>query len=103
MKQDGRELSQTLSFWFRQKYNLPPNDPRFLDLTLQDLETEYWAVHYFNEPEGKSEEFEDDDFDMEAEIAAIEARALEKERQREAEAGPPDPGDWEDLEIEPTE
>ena len=79
---------------------MPPNDPGFLDLTLEEIETEYWAIHYFEEEPGKSEEFEDDDFDMDAEIAAIEARALEKERQREAEQGPPDPGDWEDIENE---
>lgn len=27
------EKAKTLKFWFRQKYNLPPNDPRFLSAT----------------------------------------------------------------------
>lgn len=90
-------MAKRLSFWFRHRYHLPPTDPRFLDMTLEDIQTEYWAVHYYETKDDTKEEFEDDDFDEAAILAQIEADALEKERQREAEQGPPDPGDWEPI------
>lgn len=58
-----------MEFWFRRQFNLPPTDPRFLSATLDDIETEYWAHYYRENPPGK--EVEDDDFDLEAEIAAM--------------------------------
>lgn len=91
-------MAQRVSFWFRHRYRLPPTDPRFLDMTLEDMEAEYWAVHYFETKDDSSEEFEDDDFDEAAILAQIEADALEAEKRREAEQGPPDPGDWEPIE-----
>lgn len=37
-KQAKREIRETLSrLIYRAKYNLPPNDPRFLDLTDEDI------------------------------------------------------------------
>lgn len=62
-------MAGSLEFWFRSKYNLPPHDPRFLDMTTEDIEAEYWAHHY-REQAGK-EEIEDEDFDLEAEIARM--------------------------------
>lgn len=62
-------MSGTVEFWFRRKYNLAPRDPRFLDLTPEDIESDYWA-HYYYENAGKSE-VEDDDFDLDAEIARM--------------------------------
>ena len=32
---------QTIKFWFRQKYNLPPTDPRYLDMTIDGIVQEY--------------------------------------------------------------
>lgn len=96
---------ETISFWFRRKYNLPPNDPRFLDLTLEQIETEYWAWHYFEQPPG--EEFDDDEFDEDEILAQIEARALAKQQMQQqqqppaAEPLPPEVDDWEDIEIKP--
>lgn len=97
----------TISFWFRRKYNLPPNDPRFLDLTLEQIETEYWAWHYHEQPPG--EEFDDEDFDEEEIMAGIEARALARQQQlqqqqqaqpaAEPEPSPDEITDWEDIEI----
>ena len=58
-----------MEFWFRQKYNLPPTDPRFLNATLDQIETDYWAHYYRDHPPGQ--ELEDEDFDLEAEIAAM--------------------------------
>ncbi|WP_161548784.1 hypothetical protein [Pseudomonas sp. Q1] len=92
----------TISFWFRRKYLLSPIDPRFLDLTLEQMEAEYWAYHYFEQPPG--EEFDDDEFDEESILAEIEERALSKRQRhhtqtahRAAELLPLDPGDWEDI------
>jgi hypothetical protein len=63
-----------------------------LDATVEDMMTDLWAHHFF-EDQKDAEEYEDDDFDVAAELAAIEA---------EAEAGdqsipPDDDPDWEDL------
>lgn len=58
-----------MELWFRNKYSLPPTDPRFLDATLDQIEAEYWAFYYKENPAGK--EVEDEDFDVDAEIAAM--------------------------------
>lgn len=58
-------------FWFRRKYGLTPNDPRFLALTLDEIETDYWAHHYAENPSDNS--FEDDDFDVDAIVDAMES------------------------------
>jgi hypothetical protein len=71
-KRAARERWQTYEFWYRRKYNLTPRDPRFLELTLEEIQTDYW-MHYFADNEGKGEEFEDEDLDVEALVAALEA------------------------------
>ena len=43
----GAELSQSLKFWYRQKYNLPPNDPRFLSISEKEIYVEYEAYLAF--------------------------------------------------------
>lgn len=69
-----------------------------MDLTLEQMETEYWAYHYFEQPPG--EEFDDDDFDEDAISAEIEARALAKQQAPAVEdVMPPNIDDWEDIEI----
>lgn len=62
-------MAGTVVLWYRRRFNLPPNDPRFLDLTEQEILTEYWAHHYDDlRAQGKPiEEYEDPDFDAEAE------------------------------------
>lgn len=62
-------MAHSLEFWFRRKYGLTPSDPRFLELTTEDIEAEYWAYHY-QEHDGQ-QEAEDDDFDLDAEIARM--------------------------------
>jgi hypothetical protein len=54
-------MATSMAFWFRRQYSLAPTDPRFLDATIEDIETDYWAHHYAQNP--TSEEVEDDDFD----------------------------------------
>jgi hypothetical protein len=77
-----------MGFWFRRKYNLPPNDPRYLSLTEQEISEEYWAYHYAEN--GTVEEVEDDDFDADEEIRRIN---------EEAEAAGGSPDDWEEVDL----
>jgi hypothetical protein len=70
VKRQGRELAGTLEFWFRRKFNLPPNDPRFLEMTDEGMAVEFWAHHYAEKP--PAEEIEDDDLDVDQVLADIE-------------------------------
>jgi hypothetical protein len=59
IKARGKALAGTYELWFREKYNLPPTDPRFLAMTEEDIEAEWWAYKF---QENKSSvEFDDDD------------------------------------------
>lgn len=69
-RRDGRDQATTYAFWFRRKYGLTPNDPLFLGLTPREIEAEYWAHHFFENPATESDE--DSDFDTEALVAAME-------------------------------
>lgn len=62
-----------MEFWLRRKYNLLPNDPRWLELSPEDVEAEYLA-HQFAE-HGVPDEIEDEHFDehldeLESQLAA---------------------------------
>lgn len=70
-------MQQTLGFWFRRKYNLPPTDPRYLQMTRLDLLTDFWAHHYAES--NVSEEMEDEDFDLDQVLAEAEAEATASE------------------------
>lgn len=84
-------MYQTMGFWFRRKYNLPPNDPRYLELTADQIMAEYWAHQYAEK--GIQDEVEDEDFDMAAEVARINAEA-------EAEVANIPPDQWELIDLE---
>ncbi len=75
-----------MGFWFRRKYNLPPNDPRYLALTQQDIFEEYWAHHYAEN--GVVDEVEDEDFDLQAELDRIAREAGD------------DPDKWEEVDLD---
>jgi len=65
-KRTGKELAKTYRFWFRKKYNLPPNDPRYLSMTDADIIADYWAYYY--DENGNEDEFEaDGDYDEKVE------------------------------------
>lgn len=66
-KANGREIAKSIEFWFRRKYNLPPSDPRFLECSIQDMLTDHWAHHFYDNPKAE-EEVVDEDFDIQAEI-----------------------------------
>lgn len=59
-------MAQSVEFWFRKKYNLTANDPRFLSLSIEDMLTDFWAHHYYDNP-NTQEEFENPDFDSDFE------------------------------------
>jgi hypothetical protein len=73
-------MFKTISFWFRQKYSLSPRDPRFLALTPEEVETEYYAHEFAARPPADIE-FEDEDFDTDDILEQLEASD----------------GDWESL------
>lgn len=62
-KERGKERARSVEFWYRQKYGLTEHDPRFLEATVEEMLTDYWAHHYFNNPKADQEEFEDPDFE----------------------------------------
>lgn len=63
-------MSESLEFWYRRKFNLAPTDPRFLDATTEQIEAEYWAHHYFENP--NKQEAVDDDFNLAAVLQGME-------------------------------
>lgn len=68
-KDAARDLSGTVRFWFRRKYNLPPTDPRYLDMTEAAMLEDYWAHRFYEKPDSVFEE-ETDNF--EEELAAMD-------------------------------
>lgn len=90
-REDGRALVSTMEFWFRRKYNLPPTDPRFLEMTIADIAADYWA-HRFTDKPSELNSLVDDSWnedDIEAEFAA--------EAEAEAAAALNHPDQWETL------
>lgn len=62
MKEQAKEQAQLMRTWYRIRYNLPPNDPRYLDLTDADIQLEYWTIRAHLKPPGEAE-FDTPDFD----------------------------------------
>ena len=60
-------MAKSTAFWFRRKYNLSPNDPRFLDCSLEQMMADFWAHHYTENPHSEKEAI-DDDFSLEDEL-----------------------------------
>jgi hypothetical protein len=67
-------MAGTVTLWYRRRYILPPNDPRYLDLTYGEILTEYLA-HYYDDLYAESPEkladaiaAEDQDPDFDAEV-----------------------------------
>jgi hypothetical protein len=71
-KEAAKELATTARFWFRRKYNLPPTDSRYLDMTEAAMLTDYWAYYYYDKPEDEWEESADN---FDEDIAAMDAAA----------------------------
>ena len=94
LKRKARQQADSLQWWFRDRYRLPPNDPRFLALTNDDLALEYWTAYYAASAargDAISFEDEDDNYDLAAIEAALEAQA------NQAAIDNPDPNEWEEI------
>jgi hypothetical protein len=99
-KARGKALAGTYELWFRERYNLPPTDPRFLAMSEEDIEAEWWAFHY--QESKASVEFDDDDENASEDyLAQITREAEEEEARAAAEAASggatqpeADPDDW---------
>lgn len=94
----GLQLSQTIGFAFRRRYNLPPTDPRWLNATLEDVYLDVWAHAHIDDPNLKNEVVADG---YDEDLAEMEAAALELEKKHAA--NPPLPpkvpaeDDWEEM------
>lgn len=88
-REAGEKLASSYEFWFRRKYNLSPRDPRFLEATIEDILTDWWAYRYAENP--NLEISEDDEFDVEEQL-----RRAEELAEQEA-ATLPLPNDFEDI------
>lgn len=72
-RDQGLQLSQTVQFLYRRRYNLTATDPRYLDATLEDMILDLWAHAHIDNPKLR-EEIVAEGFDEE--VAAMEAEAL---------------------------
>ncbi len=81
----GLRLSGTIEFAFRRRYNLPPDDPRFLDCSVADIIVDYWAHRHADDPALRNAVVTDD---WDAEEAALDEvdRLLGEEMDRVAAA-----------------
>ncbi len=82
-KEAARRRYNSIQFQYRRLYSLPENDPRFLDLTTEEMLTDLWTHKFHDDPKAL-EEVEDDDFDEDDVAAQIGYRG-------------PMPDDFEDL------
>ncbi|ECB1886237.1 hypothetical protein IAJ44_004293 [Salmonella enterica] len=57
-------MLNTADLWYRRTYRLPPNDPRYLETTLEERLTEFYAWQYTDNPK-LLEVVEDESFDLE--------------------------------------
>lgn len=67
-------MAGSVAFWFRRKYSLPPTDPRFLDVSLEEMLADFFAHRFADNPD-ESKEVVDDGFDMAAELARADEEA----------------------------
>ena len=75
-------MAREFRFWFRQKYNLPPKDPRFLQMTEEEIQIEFWACQFYEEIlKGRAPTV--DFFDTDYVDEALEKWAMEDDEQIE--------------------
>ncbi|CAH2606339.1 conserved protein of unknown function (plasmid) [Rhodovastum atsumiense] len=71
----GFELADRMDFHVRRRYGLPPTDPRFLDMTVEDIVLDYWAHAVTDNPKLRDEHINPD---FEQEMAELEAMLEEQ-------------------------
>lgn len=74
-------MATTYQLKFRRRYNLPPTDHRFLNATLDEMITDYWANAYADDPKLLTDVIEDTDFDLDEILRGMEE------------------GDWEEVKL----
>jgi len=62
-RQQGKALSQSLEWWWRNRWGLSATDPRYLEATIEEMAVDYWATRYAAEPSLDDHEFDNPDFD----------------------------------------
>ncbi|EAM1616324.1 hypothetical protein F2264_21470 [Salmonella enterica] len=92
-------MQGTADLWYRQTYKLPPNHPLYLDTTLEERVTEFWAWQYAQDPK-LMDVVEDESFDLEE----IQRQWAEENGEDPDIYMPPEPvpnpdeiDDWEDV------
>ena len=74
-------------WWYRRKYNLPVHDPRFLNVTMDEIQLDFYAEQATLIRDSGDTSYEDDDF---------ESRVLKMQRDNEDETD--DENAWETVE-----
>lgn len=95
-KREAKLRAKTIDFWYRRKYGLTINDPRFLHTTEQERMTDYWAHRYVEDPK-LMDEIEDENFDEDDILAQWEAEAEAKAQETATPEQLADNDDWETL------
>ncbi|EAO3412084.1 hypothetical protein F7430_22370 [Salmonella enterica] len=90
-----------MDLWYRRTFRLTANDPLFLNTTLEERLTDYWAWQYADDPK-LMETVEDESFDLEAiqqewADAAGEDADIYVPPVTEPVADPDQIDDWEDV------
>lgn len=98
MKTRALKEAKTLRYWFRNKYRLPPTDPRYLDMTEAEIEMEYQA-HLYRSVLDKGREPDLDEFETAEIDAALEKWAEEDDEILDAYAERGIAGAWEEVSI----
>ena len=60
----ARLYENEYKFWFRQHYNLPPNDPRFLEADDLEIEIDFFMHAYYAEYQKGSRKWGDSDLEF---------------------------------------
>lgn len=90
-KEEARQRYNSVEFWYRRKYNLTSNDPRYLDTTLDEMFADFWAHTYFDDPKAIENTVEDEDFDAD-DVARLIGADVPTEQEDIANVN-----DWEDV------
>ena len=69
-----------MAHWFRARFNLPLNDPRFLSATMDQMAVEYWSDQIAKDPSAADRDAVDEDFSVEEQLAQIDREAAEAAR-----------------------
>lgn len=86
----ARELSESIVWWYRDRYRLTVTDDRFLDASYDDMLVDFYADYNAKlRASGKSELYEDDAWDLDAILKSLE-------EQEDATQPPAD--EWETVE-----